>query len=170
MKAVWLFSLVMCCASWTLGSGFAPPAQSIPTESSTSPEDANRQKNRNSSHGPKDQNAVSKRNAVRSPAPTLKIHYHQLPNNRQPFQQGRTANLHPSGSNKSDAVTEGGLFQHKTGSRVMPLRSANVIRHTTPSYGNVRHRGSNPAVVGGSTMARYRNSAAINGTTVRRRP
>jgi hypothetical protein len=184
MKNAWLLSLVMCCASWTLGSSFAPPAQQTSTDSNksavgdptqnaeraASPDGGNRQKNRNSFEGPQEYNTVSKKNRARSPAPTVKVHYNQLQNNRQFSQRGKTANLRPSGSDKSGAVAKGGLIQHKAINCAPPFQSANVMRHTAPSHNNVRHHGSNSAVVGGSAISSNRNTPAINGTTVQRRP
>ncbi len=184
MKAACLLSLVMCCASWTLGSSFAPPAQPTSTESSksavgnhtqnteraASPQIGNRQKKRSPSEGQPDSNRASGKNRPRSPAPTIKIHDNGLQNNRQFFQQGKSTHLHPPSSDKFGGVAEGGLIQHKAVNSAVPVRSANVMRHRAPSHSNVRHRAANPAVVGGSAISSNKNNAEIDGTTARRRP
>jgi len=62
-----------------------------------------------------------------------------------------------------------GLPSRETVNNASPVRRANVIRPTGPSLNNARHRGAGPAAISGS--ANYaRNTSAVNGTTVRRRP
>jgi len=78
--------------------------------------------------------------------------------------------LHQPGSNKSGGVAKGGLIPSETVHNALPVRAPSVVRPTVPLLNNVRHRSPNPAVVGGSADSHSRNTAAINGTSIRRKP
>ena len=72
-----------------------------------------------------------------------------------------------SGAGKS------GLVQKETTNRGLPVKSASVrpnVASLHPLANNVHHRGPNPAVVGGSTNSGNRNTGAIDGTGMHRRP
>jgi hypothetical protein len=78
--------------------------------------------------------------------------------------------LHQLGSNKSGGVAKGGLIPNETAHTALPVRTPSVARPAVPLPNNVRHRSPNPAVVGGSAYSHSRNTAAINGTSIRRKP
>ena len=62
-------------------------------------------------------------------------------------------------------------FRHETVNNALRARPPSVLRPTVPSLNNVRHRGANPAVVGGSVeLKRQEITGAINGTRMIRRP
>jgi len=52
----------------------------------------------------------------------------------------------------------------------LPARTSGAARPAAPLLGSARHRGANPAVVGGSASAAVRNAAALNGTAMKRKP
>ena len=87
-------------------------------------------------------------------------------------------NLHQPGSDKSGAAAKGGLIQNETVNNALPVRPPGAVRPTAaslnPSFNNVRHRGPNSAVVsgsaGGSANLNSRNTGAINGTRMNRKP
>jgi hypothetical protein len=79
-------------------------------------------------------------------------------------------NLHQPGSDKSGGVAKGGLIQHQTLNNALAVRTPSVVRPTVPALNNVRHRSPNPAVVAGSVNSDSRNTGAINGTRMNRRP
>ena len=79
-------------------------------------------------------------------------------------------NLHQPGSDKSGGAAKGGLIQNETVHNALPVRPSSVVRPTAPSLNNVRHRGPNPAVIGGSANSDRRNTGAINGTRMNRKP
>ncbi len=102
----------------------------------------------------------------------------QLPISRRRSIPGNAANLHQPGSGNSGAAAKGGLIQNETASKAMPVRPPGTVRPTAatlnPSLNNVRHRGPNPAVVGGlaggSANLHSSNTGAINGTHMHRKP
>jgi hypothetical protein len=90
---------------------------------------------------------------------------------------GNAASLHQPGSGNSGAA-KGGLIQNEKASNAMPVRPRGTVRPTAatlnPSFNNVRHRGPNSAVVGGSAGGSANlnssNTGAINGTRMHRKP
>jgi len=78
---------------------------------------------------------------------------------------------------RSGGAAKSALIQNETTNRGLPVRLTSV-RPSVASLGsslnplsdNVRHRGPNPAVVRGSANSANRNTGAINGTGMRRRP
>jgi len=88
---------------------------------------------------------------------------------------GNAMNLHLPGSAKPDDAAKGEFIQNKTVDTALPVRRwLSVARPNllslNPSLNNVRHRGPNPAVVGGSANSYSRNTGVINGTRMNRRP
>ncbi|MFZ0931895.1 MAG: hypothetical protein WAN11_25075 [Syntrophobacteraceae bacterium] len=79
-------------------------------------------------------------------------------------------NLHQSASDKSGGAATERLIRNKTVKNALPVRATNVVKAAVPSLNNVRHHGTNPAVVGGSTNSGSRNAGAINGTRISRKP
>jgi hypothetical protein len=92
----------------------------------------------------------------------------QLPNSRRRSLPGNA--LHQPGSNKSGGAAKSGFIQNETVNIALPVRTPSVVRPTVPSFNNVRHRGPNPAVVAGSMNSDRRNTGAINGTRMNRKP
>jgi hypothetical protein len=73
----------------------------------------------------------------------------------------------------SGCATKRGSVQNETTNRALPVRQTSVrssVASLNPLPGNVRHRGANPAVVGGSANSGKSNTGAINGTGMHRRP
>jgi hypothetical protein len=78
---------------------------------------------------------------------------------------------------RSGGAAKGGLIQNETTNRGLPVRLksvpprvASLNASINPLPNNVHHRGPNPAVVGGSGNFAIRNTGAINGTSMHRRP
>ena len=94
----------------------------------------------------------------------------QLPNQREHSTSGSAMNLHQPDSDKSGGVAKVGLTKNETVNNAMRVRTPSAARPDAPSLNNVRHRGPNPAVVGGSANTIARNPGAINGTSMNRRP
>jgi hypothetical protein len=122
---------------------------------------------------------VSHKNHPRSRASlTAPNHPKQLPNGRKRSIPGNAANLHQSGSGKSSDAAKSRLIQNETASKATPVRPPGTFRPTAaslnPSLNNVRHRGPNPAVVGGSAGGSANlnssNTGVINGTRMHRKP
>jgi hypothetical protein len=87
---------------------------------------------------------------------------------------GNTTNLHQLASDKSRGSAKEGLIQNEAVKKVQHIRSTSFVRPNVaslnPSLNNVRHRGPNPVVVGGSANSGNSNTGAINGTGMHRRP
>ena len=93
----------------------------------------------------------------------------QASNDRERSTSGNATNLHQPGLSKSGGVANG-LSQKATVNNVLPVRRPSVTRPIVPSPSNVRHRGANPAVIGGSANSDSRNTGAINGARMNRKP
>jgi hypothetical protein len=91
-----------------------------------------------------------------------------IPKSRQPPMPGNA--LHPPGSNISAGAAKGGLIPSQTVNSASPIRTTSVVRPTGPVLNSARHRGPNPAVVGGSPNLRSSNAGTINGTRMNRKP
>jgi len=98
----------------------------------------------------------------------------QLPNGQKHSIPGNATNLHPPRSDKAGGLATGGLIQNDAVSKAQHVRPATLMRPNVaslnPSPNNVRHRGPNPAVVGGSTISNRINTGGISGTNMHRRP
>jgi hypothetical protein len=162
--------VTMTWAALMSGTSYAAPSQQTSAESSaTTPVAGNpSQEQRCPCH-------ASDKNHPRSRASlTAANHPKQLPNGRKRSIPGNAANLHQPGSGKSDAAAKGRLIQNETTSNAMLVRPPGTVRPTAaslnPSLNNVRHRGPNAAVVGGSANFNSSNTGAINGTRMHRKP
>ena len=83
------------------------------------------------------------------------------------------ASLRQPASARSGAAAKSALIQNETAKHALRVRSTSVrpsMASLNPLPANVRHRGSNPAVVGGPANSRNSNTGAINGTGMHRRP
>ena len=182
MKASSFLLLMSSCATLTLDTSLAVPAQQTSPKSYTDtviahPQDMEHAPPAGSgtrhkvggSDGQKESRNASARNHPRNPATTAKIRPKQLPNNRKHFPSGNRTNPH-TGLDQSHAPAETGLVHQETFKSGHAVRPASIARSAVPPGNNVRHRGDNPAVIGGSANSVVRNSGAISGTSVHRKP
>ncbi len=188
MKALCFFFLVICCATLKSGTAFAdspsPTSQQTSPASSTNtvnvhPQDAEHaapvdagkgQKHGKPSDGRQDNRKVSGKNHPRGPASTMKVRPKQPSNSREGSQPGNPTRLHQPGLDKSGTPTDSGSRQGEIANTALPRRPPSVIRPSVPLHNDVRHRGANPAVIGGSANSNSRSTGAINGTGMHRRP
>jgi hypothetical protein len=115
-----------------------------------------------------------------SPAGARRVRGHSHPasqnvNRRKPLPStrstlGNAMNLHQPGLDKPGGAAKSGFIRNETVNNALAVRTPSVIRPTVPSLDNVRHRGLNPAVVGGSPNSHRRNTGAIDGTRMNRKP
>jgi hypothetical protein len=172
-----LFLSLIVTMSWAglmPGTSYAAPSQQTSAESSATTLVAG-----NPSKEQRYPRHASDKNHPRSRASlTAAKHPKQLPNSRNRSVPGNVANLHRPDSGKSGVAAKGGLIQNETARNAMPVRPPSTVRSTAatlhPSLNNVRHRGPNPAVVGGSAGGSANlsssNTGAINGTRMKRKP
>jgi hypothetical protein len=78
-------------------------------------------------------------------------------------------NVYRPGSDKSGGAAKSGFIRKETVNNALAVRAPNVVRPTGPLLDNVRHRGPNPAVVGGSLNSHGTNTGTINGTRMNHR-
>ncbi len=102
------------------------------------------------------------------PAPQKANRPRQLPNSQQGSLPGNA--LHQPGSDKFGGVAKTGFIRNETINNALAVRTPSVVRPTVLSPNNVRHRGPNPAVVGGSPNLHSSNTGSINGTRMNRKP
>jgi hypothetical protein len=188
MKATCLLFLAISCAALMNGTGYAAP--SSPASQQTSPQSAVKAGGDDPRDGEHATPADDGKHHYGKPSDAQRDHRHasdnghprslasltkanrpkQLLNSRKAAIPGRAMNLHQPDSAKSGGAAKDGLSQNETVNNARPVRSPSVVRPSVPSLNNVRHRGANPAVVDGSASTDSRNTGAINGTRMNRRP
>ena len=95
----------------------------------------------------------------------------RLSNSQKPSIRGNASNLRQPGSDKSSSATKGGVTHNETVNNALPVRRLTVAQPNLLSLNNnVRHRGPNPAIIGGSANSASRTSGAIDGTRMHRKP
>lgn len=94
----------------------------------------------------------------------------QPPNDREPFAPGNPTNIRQPTSNRSDAAQTERLIPSAMINGALPVQTSAAIRPGGPSLDNVRHRGANPAVIGGPGSSDSSNTGAVNGTRMKRKP
>lgn len=174
-----LLFLTVTWAAWTQGAGFALPSSSenaasshpADTERTASPRDGSHQTRGNVSddqrnHGPASgpNHSLSRANLTKASHPML------LPSRGQHSLPGNAMNFRQPSSDRPSVAATGGLIPNETLSKASRVRMSSVVRPAVPSFNNVRHRGPNPAVVGGSPKIGNSNAGAINGTRTNRKP
>jgi len=93
-----------------------------------------------------------------------------LPTDRERPAPGNPMNIRQPASNRSEAARTERLMQSDRINRALPVQPPAVIRPGGPALDHVRHRGPNPAVIGGTMNSNTGNTGAINGTRMNRRP
>jgi hypothetical protein len=189
VKVTCLLFLTLSCAALMCGAGSADP--SSPASQQTSPESAAKtvsddsrdaahdapanggihQKNGKPSDEQRERRNVSDAKIARSRVGLAQANRpNPLPNAQERFTPGNAMKLHQPVLYKSVGAARGELIQQGTVNTALRVRPTNVLRPTVPLANNIRHHGANPAVVGGSVNSNSRNTAAINGTRMIRRP
>jgi hypothetical protein len=94
----------------------------------------------------------------------------KLPSSRPQLSlSGSATNVHELRSDKLGGLKPRGIAGNKRANVVSAVHMPGVARFTPPLL-NVRHRGPNPGLVGGSSIVRVGSSGAIDGTQMKRRP
>jgi uncharacterized iron-regulated membrane protein len=178
-----LIFLMIGCATLTCVRSYAAQSQQTTTESSAStasghPQNVEhpaaadgekRKKEGSPSDGRRHNHQVSAKNHPRSLSTTVRDRSQQLPKNRERFTSGNARDLHQTASGKSVGVAKSGPLPNKTVNNFPPVRRTSALQPTGPTLNNARHRGANPAVIGGAAIP-DRNTGAINGNRVHRKP
>jgi hypothetical protein len=191
--------LTMGCAVWIEGTSYAALSQQTSAGSSAheksarpasdrpqdnvshdpgrvAPADSGKPQNVGaSSDEPRDRHQASSKNPPRSRRSLIAANRpKQLPISRKGPLPGNAMNLHPPGSDKSGGAAKGGFIKNEKVSSALTARPTGVARSTVASLNplpnHLRHRGPNPAVVGGSANPASSNPGGLNGTHMNRRP
>jgi hypothetical protein len=172
------WAVLMC------GANYAAPVKSEPQQSSegspkavggdhttdTTPADGATYSRRPSDEE-RNHRRVSDKNHPPSRASLPKAnHPNQLSKSRERSTSGNHMNLRQPGSDKFRDAVKGGLVQNETVNNALRVRPPNVVRPVAPALSTARHRGPNPAVIGGSVNSITRNIGTINGTHMNRKP
>jgi len=182
MRTTRFLFLMIIWAALPHGTSYAAPPQQTAAASAAStasdhaqgnphaaPADGGKhQKDRNPSDRQRNHRQVSGRNHARSPA-TKTRDRRKLSNNREHLPSGNAMDLHPTASGKSVDAAKGGPPQGKTVNNASRVRRPSVVGPSASVLNNARHRGANPAVIGGSAMS-DKNTGTINGNRVHRKP
>jgi hypothetical protein len=102
-------------------------------------------------------------------SPSKANHRNEVPNSRERSASGNSKNSYRPGSDKSAGAAQNGIVRNETVNHAASHRASNTARPTVPSLRNVRHRGANPAIVGGAGNSSTRNTGALDGTHMNRK-
>lgn len=188
MKAAYLILLMIICPALAPGaacadaSGFAYQQTSPVTAPNKLSEHPQNTEHTPAPGGEKNQQVVRSPNEQRDPrhAPgtepprdrksvTTANRSKHGPNNREYSTSTNVTNHQRSSSAKSEAAAKDGFTWTETVHNSQPVRPPAVARPAAPSLNNVRHRGVNPAIVGGPESSKTRNTGAIDGSHMNHR-
>ena len=184
MKTTCLLFLTISWAAWSRGTGYAALSQqaSVGNSANTSsghprdveyaaPADAGtHQKDGKAPHDRRGHGRASDLNRPPKRPSLTKVNRPQHPNSRLRPISENAISLHQAGYSASFGAAKAGFIQNEPINRAVRARPLSVIRSTEPSFGHVRHRSANPAVVGGLALSHRANTGAINGTRMNRKP
>jgi hypothetical protein len=188
--------LAMGCAVWMQATSYAAPSQQTSAERSANEKSAKPASDRPhddvshdpggvapvgsgkpqnggiSSGEPREHQQAAGKNHPRSRRSLTAANRPKLPMTRKGSLPGNAPHLHPPGSDQSGGAAKGRFIKNEKVNSALTARPTSVPRSTVaalnPLPNPVRHRGPNPAVVGGS--ANSANSGALSGTRMNRRP
>jgi hypothetical protein len=186
MKITGLLFLAMVWATWTPGASYAAPSPASDQTSAAAsadtvgvhPGDARRATVDGAGKPPAGGKARDEPRArgrvaggpnhpANHPSLAWAGHPSRLPNGRPRPLPGNA--LSPPGSYQPTGLAKGGFIPTGTVRSAYPVRTSSAVRPSAPAFNNERHRGPNPAVVGGSVNLHRSNTGMINGTGMARR-
>ena len=192
MKTTCLLFLTMSCITLMPGTGYAAPSQQTAVDRSTNVNSAATDHSHDAEHaaplddgkGQKERNPSAEQRAPGRASDkshprgrttvTVANRPKQLASSRRSFISASAANLHQRASNSSGAAAKGGFTRKEAVKSALTVRQTSIVRPTVallnPSLNDARHRGPNPAVVGGSANSDGKSIGAINGTCMKRKP
>jgi hypothetical protein len=94
------------------------------------------------------------------------------PNHSQPLpkNQKRSTPQKLTGTQQASPRSSGMPIANKTANNTRFVQPRTTSRASIPASHNVRHRGPNPATLGGSTSLRAANVGSLNGAHIARKP
>jgi hypothetical protein len=94
----------------------------------------------------------------------------QLSQNPRDRKAGAAMNVHQASVTGLSGAVNQPEAPNEFHNPARPVRPLNIVPPARPSPNNARHRGVNPASIGGASNRTTGNASAINGTRVSRRP
>ena len=187
MKAIGVIFLTLGCAAWTVSPASA--TQSVAAGQQASPRSATNavgKRSRAADHAApagvrtqtgkpaeaqQNQRKVSgNKPPTANASPVKSSHRNAVPDRRERFASAASKNSHRPGSDEYGSAAQNGSARNETVSHAPSNRAPSSVRPSMPSLSNVRHRGANPAIVGGVGTSNARNFGALDGTHMNRRP
>lgn len=188
MKTAGLVFMMIGCAVSMYGTSYAAPSDPVAHQSSSAtsvdtasdrphgahsaPVDGRKHQAGGKSSGehPGTRHALDKNHPPGPASQSNANRPSQAPNRQEHSASGNAMDRREPGSDKSVGAAKGGLVQKETVNNALRIQPRSVARPVGPSIENVRHRTPNPAVVGGSANSTTKNTGAINGTRMNRKP
>jgi hypothetical protein len=165
MKTACFAFLMISCAASMHGTGYAassdPPFQQAPGGSPATAGGGKHQADGRPSGPKRERRQVLDKSAGSRVSLTKTNSSKRLP--------GNAANPQPA-ANRAGAAAAKALIPEEAVRRNVPARPPSSVPPSTSSLNAVRHRGPNPAVVGGSMNSKPGNNGALSGTLVHRQP
>lgn len=187
MKTFGLVFLILGCAAWSVGAG-AGPGQfvSVPQQApARSAADTVGNHSLETDHvapvgggthvrkASDDQQNQRKVSGNKPPASNASQgsanHRAEVPKSRERSASADAKNSDRPGSAKSAGAAQTGLVRNETNKPVVSNRPPGFAKPARPAISNVRHRGANPAIIGGAGNLNSRNTMALDGTHMNRR-
>jgi hypothetical protein len=170
MRTACLLFLTVVWVSWMHATGYAVPSKPA-SQQSSSESAAKTVSGSEKPTGERNPSRVSEKGHQRSSASLSRAtRPKQLANIRQRPRLGNAMTVHRPGSTQSAAASKDRSIRNEKPSNTRSVRPPGNITAARASPNSVRHRGSNPATVGGAANSVPRNSGAINGSRMTRKP
>jgi hypothetical protein len=179
MKTAPVIFLTICCAAFTHAVVYAVPSgpspQSAPSESAVAGDHPRNpgqgaSSDSQSRHGKGPAQAGNQRHGSALNQPRERGNFtnppKRLANNQAGPARGNSQEIRQLRIHTSDSAGSDRLLQSHTINRALPPA---VVRRGGTSVDNVRHRGPNPAVIGGTMNLKIGNTGVITGTGMNRR-
>jgi hypothetical protein len=116
------------------------------------------------------QHRAAKANQVPKPPHVAKTNRLKRPPNAQARSMTATPRSLPRAGRRSALVAKKGPIQNKSVTSVSAVQGQSMFPSSSPSLDNLRHRGPNPAVLGGLGTSKPGGTGAINGSRMSRKP
>jgi hypothetical protein len=116
------------------------------------------------------QHRAAKANQVPKPPHVAKTNRLKRPPNAQARSMTATPRSLPRAGRRSALVAKKGPIQNKSVTSVSAVQRQSMFPSSSPSLDNLRHRGPNPAVLGGLGTSKPGGTGAINGSRMSRKP
>jgi len=185
MRAARLIFLMLGCAAAVSATGAARAVTASQQAPSRSAADTVGNRSREADHAvpagdptlsgktPDAQQSHPKVSGKKAPAAKASLskpsRRNEFTNKRERSASEDSKNSHGPGSDKPAGAAQNGLARNETVNHAPSHRAPSAVRPAVPALSTMRHRGANPAIVGGAGNSNTRNTTALDGTHMSRR-